>query len=424
MNRSFAGDSADRPGHFLDELRATFSDYPDRPAIRHQDRSWTYGDLDVKARRCASRLRRLGVVRGDRVAIVTSEKLPFLAAHLGALYAAAVSLPLNPRLPVDALLDLLRDSGARAVVAGREIHPIVHASRGELPGLRALMLDVEAWAAPPAELVETAIERHAACLILYNADSPGRPRGVVHTHASLASGLHALRAAWRLTPEDMLINVLPLFDVQGLSLGSHLCLSSGSCMHIEESFRPARTLEILEGGTVFMGIPAFYHAFLERHEFRDVAPRWSRMRLFLCGSGTIRPEALPELESILCRPIIHHHEMAEANVIASVPLDGTSPRGSVGVPLDGVELRVVLDDGTLAGPGVAGSIRIRGPNLFRDYWRQPEATRAAFDSGWFDTGDLGWRDDGGFLTLAGRKRERQDAREGGLPPTERDTTHS
>ena len=103
---------------------------------------------------------------------------------------------------------------------------------------------------------------------------------------------------------------------------------------------------------------------------------------------------------------------------------GPWPRGSVGVPLDGVELRIVPDDGTLAGPGVVGSIRIRGPNLFRDYWRQPEATRAAFDSGWFDTGDLGWRDDRGFLTLAGRKCERQDTREGSLPPTERDMPHS
>ena len=420
MNRSFAGDSADRPGHFLDELRATFSDHSGRPAIRHQDRSWTYGDLDGKARRCASRLRRLGVARGDRVAIVTAEKLPFLAVHLGALYAAAVSLPLNPRLPIDALLDVLRDSGARAVVAGREIHPIVHASRGELPGLRALLLDAEAWEAPPAEFAETAIDRHASCLIFYGSSATGRPRGVVHTHASLASGLRALRAAWRFTPDDVLINVLPLFDVQGLSLASHLCLSTGSCMHIEESFRPARTLEILEEGTVFPGIPAFYHAFLERHEFRDVAPGWSKLRLFLCGSGTIHPDVLPELESILGRPIIHHHATAEAHVITSVPPEGPWPRGSVGVPLDGLALRIVLDDGTLAGPGVVGSIRIRGPSLFRDYWRQPEATRAASDSGWFDTGDLGWLDEGGFLTLAGRKCERQDTREGGLPPTKRD----
>src|SRR5205814_8566229 len=101
----------------------------DRPALRHQGTSWTYGDLDIKARRCAARLRRLGVEPGDRVAIVTSEKRPFLAAHLGTLYASAVSLPLNPRFMPDELRYFLQDSGARAVVAGEDEWPIIDSDR-------------------------------------------------------------------------------------------------------------------------------------------------------------------------------------------------------------------------------------------------------------------------------------------------------
>jgi malonyl-CoA/methylmalonyl-CoA synthetase len=400
MTNSSPEDCARRPGHFLDELRATFADRADRPAIVYQGRAWTYGELDVKARRCAARLRQLGAARGDRVAIATSEKLPFLAAHLGTLHAAAVSLPLDPRLPGDALRSLLWDSGARVVVAGRDVYPVVNAMRADLPGLRALLLDAEAWDAPDAALSEPAIARDAACLILYTSGTTGRPRGVVHTHASLASGLRALRTAWRFTPDDVPVNALPLFRIQGLSFAAHLSLSTGSCMRLEDSFHPRRTLELVGHGSVFLGIPAFYYHFLELPEFRDVARGWSGVRLFTCGSSAIRPEVLPELESILGRPVIHQYGTTEAHVITSLPLDGPWPEGSVGVPLDGVEVRVVGDDGTPVRPGARGSVLIRGPNLFRDYWRRPDATRAAFASGWFDTGDLGSFDEGGFLNLA------------------------
>jgi malonyl-CoA/methylmalonyl-CoA synthetase len=402
MTSSSPGDRTERPGHFLDELRATFADRAGRPAIRYQDRSWTYGDLDVKARRCAARLRQLGVARGDRVAIATSEKLPFLAAHLGTLHAAAVSLPLNPWLAGDELRYCLRDSGARVVVAGRDVHPIVNALRADLPGLRSLLLDAEAWEAPEAEFSEPAIDRNAACLILYTSASTGRPRGVVHSHAGLASSLRALQAAWRFTPDDVLVNALALFHIQGLSIATHLSLLTGCCMHIEESFHPRRTLPIVGRGSVFMGIPTFYYTFLEQPEFREVARRWSNVRLFTCGSAAIRPEVLPVLESILGRPVISQYGMTEAHVITSLPLDGPWPEGSVGMPLDGIEVRVLRDDGTPARPGEVGSVQLRGPNLFRNYWRNPDATRAAFASGWFDTGDLGSRDAGGFLTLAGR----------------------
>ncbi len=189
-------------------------------------------------------------------------------------------------------------------------------------------------------------------------------------------------------------------------------------MHIEESFHPRRTLESVGWGTVFMGIPTFYYTFLEQPEFRRLARRWSNVRLFTCGSSAIRPDVLPELESILGRPVINQYGMTEAHVITSLPLDGPWPQGSVGVPLDGIEVRVLGDDGKPAAPGVVGSVQLRGPNLFRDYWRNPDATRAAFVSGWFDTGDLGSFDEGGFLTLAGRKIQRQGLREVALPPVE------
>jgi malonyl-CoA/methylmalonyl-CoA synthetase len=148
-----------------------------------------------------------------------------------------------------------------------------------------------------------------------------------------------------------------------------------------------------------------YYRLLDEPGFRDAARSWSGVRLFTCGSAPIRPEVLPELEGILGRPVINRYGMTEAHIITSLPLGGPWPQGSVGLPLAGIELRIAMEGGTDAQAGEVGSVLIRGPNLFREYWQNPEATRAAFASGWFDTGDLGSRDECGFLTLVGRKHD-------------------
>jgi malonyl-CoA/methylmalonyl-CoA synthetase len=241
--------------------------------------------------------------------------------------------------------------------------------------------------------------------MLYSSGTTGRPKGVIHTQANLAASLRALGACWRFTPDDVLVHVLPMFHIHGLSFATQLGLLTGCCLHIEDAFHPRRTLEAVGRGTVFMAIPTFYYAFLDRPEFRAMASRWKDVRLFTCGSAPIRPEVLPELESILGRPVINRYGMTEAHVITSLPLDGPWPQGSVGAPVDGIEVRVVGDDEAPAPAGSVGSVQLCGTNLFREYWRRPDASREAFASGWFDTGDLGTRDENGFLTLVGRKHD-------------------
>jgi malonyl-CoA/methylmalonyl-CoA synthetase len=392
-----------RTGHFLDELRATFADRSGEPALRFRDETYTFGQLERKAERCAAWLNGHGAGPGERVVLATAEKRPFLAAHLGSIFAGAVALPANPGLTRDELRHVLADSGARVAVVGREARPVVESLRDELPGLRAVVDDTDAWDAPDTRFVAQEVAAEDPCLILYSSGTTGRPKGVVHTHANLASSLRALQACWRFTPDDVLVNVLPLFHIHGLSFATHLSLLTGGHMVVEDAFHPRRTLDVIGRGTVFMAIPTFYFAFLDRPEFREAARGWSGVRLFTCGSAPIRPEVLPELESILGRPVINRYGMTEGHVITSLPLDGPWPQGSVGLPLPGIELEVARDDGTPAAAGEVGTVRLRGPNLFREYWRNPEATRAAFASGWFDTGDLGRLDAAGFLTLVGRK---------------------
>jgi malonyl-CoA/methylmalonyl-CoA synthetase len=392
-------------GHFLAELHATFAAQAGVPVITYKNATLTYGELEARAQRAAAELHRLGVEPGDRVAIATPEKLPFLVAHLGAMWAGAISLPLNPRFTGEELRYFLKDSGARVAVVGADERPLVESLQNDLPDLRAVLDDAAVWDAPASQFSEPEIRRESPCLMIYSSGTTGRPKGVVHTHANLAASIRSLQAAWRITPADTVVDVLPLFHVHGLSFGVHLSLLAGCRLLLDDSFQTRRTLELVARGTVFLSIPTFYYNFLNEPEFRQRAQTWGGVRLFTCGSAPIRPEVLPDLEAILCRPVINRYGMTEAHVISSLPLDGPWPQGSVGLPLAGIQMRLIKDDGQPSEPGELGSVQVRGPNLFREYWHRPEATREAFSSGWFDTGDLGCRNADGFLTLVGRKHD-------------------
>jgi malonyl-CoA/methylmalonyl-CoA synthetase len=190
-----------------------------------------------------------------------------------------------------------------------------------------------------------------------------------------------------------------------------------------DEFDAHKTMGRIGECSVFMAVPTIYYRFLEQPGFAAAARGWQATRLFTCGSAPIRADVLPALEAILGKPVINRYGMTEAFVITSLPLAGPWPQGSVGLPLDGIELRIVADPEPrglaprrpdlepggstprLTRTGEVGSVQIRGPNLFREYWRQPETTRAAFATGWFDTGDLGYLDERGFLTLVGRKHD-------------------
>jgi len=391
--------------HFLNDLRAAFANHAARPALVYRGRTWTYGELDEAARRCARWLQSVGVMARDRVALFTADKLPFLVGHLGAIYAGGVPLPLNPRFTREEMRFFLSDSGARVVIAGEEQRQMLAGLVTELPQPPIVVQDSEVLDPPTASWQEPSSAADEACLILYSSGTTGWPKGVVHTHANVGSSLAALAGCWRMTPEDRVVNVLPLFHIHGLAFATHLTWLTGGCLLVEDAFDPRQTLDVIGRGTVFMAVPPIYYKLLEEPAFRAAAQRWQNVRLFTCGSAPIRPEVLPELENVLGRPVINRYGMTEAYVIASLPLDGPWPNGSVGLPLDGVELRVVGDDGAAAATGEVGSVQICGPNLFRRYWNKPEATEAAFASGWFETGDLGSRDEAGMLTLVGRKHD-------------------
>ena len=362
---------------FRDQLEAAFVQFAARPALTYQDETWTFAELDARTRAAAAHLQRQGLRPGERVMLYTSDKRALLLAHLGAMRAGGVSLPLNFKFTPSEMRYYAADSGSVLAVGGDAELPVLQALvedqenslRGVLHADEFLALAPQPTAPLPASTADD------WALLLYSSGTTGQPKGVVHTHANLGAAVRSLADCWAFTPDDVLVNVLPFFHIHGLSFASHVNLLTGAHMLMGDQFHPVRTLDLIDRATVFMAIPPMYYQFLNRPEFREHAKQWSHVRLFTCGSAPIRPEVLPELESILKNPLINRYGMTESHVIASLPIDRPSVQGSVGLPLDGVEMTMVEDGSTTKEGHAVGEVHVKGPVIFTHYLNRPEATR-------------------------------------------------
>jgi len=400
---------------FVEILRHQFDQNADKPAIIYNGDILSFAQLENRAKSVGALLQDKGLEKGDRVILFTPDKLPFLINHLGIILSGGVSLPLNFSFTKDEMLYFLKDSGARFVFASGEQASLVDEIKDRYPKLKEII--------SPTESIVNGSSKHFNepnlgagdnCFMLYSSGTTGRPKGAVHTHRNLAASLLDLKACWRFVPEDILLNVLPLFHIHGLSFATHLSLISGASMILEDKFHPLKTMDKIRDATVFMAVPPIYYAFLRRHEFKRKAREWNKTRLFTCGSAPIRPEVLPELEEILNTQLINRYGMTESHVVTSLPLSGPFPQGSVGLPMNGIEMKLVGEDGKTLSTGsvrnddhkAVGEVKIRGKNLFSHYWNNPAETANAFDQeGFFSTGDLGYLDELGFLTLVGREKD-------------------
>jgi malonyl-CoA/methylmalonyl-CoA synthetase len=388
---------------FIELLEHQFRENSGRPAVIYHDQIFTFGELEERAKAIGAFLQEKGLKAGDIVILYTPEKLSFLLIHLGIILCGGVSLPLNPGFTAEEMIYFLNDSGACFIFASGQQASKIAKIKNKCQKLKAVFEPTIALNQKLLRGVKGGgfLEKSPPCFMLYSSGTTGRPKGVIHTHANTGASLLALQKCWKFSPGDVLLNVLPLFHIHGLSFAAHLSLISGSTMILEDRFHPLKTMEKIKDATVFMGVPTYYYAFLNRREFRERAKEWERTRLFTCGSAPIRSEVLDEIETIIGKPLINRYGMTESHVITSLPLDGPYKHGSVGMPLEGLEVKIGKQ-----GREEAGEVMVRGQNLFDHYWKKSEATRTAFDGdGFFKTGDLGYFDDDGYLFLKGRKSD-------------------
>jgi malonyl-CoA/methylmalonyl-CoA synthetase len=368
------------------------------------DRVWlaggsTYAGLLAETGRLAHALVALGLRKGDRLLLQVEKCEAVLALYLACLRAGVVFLPVNPGYTVGETAHFLTDAAPALVVTDPGRSADLAASGRRVVALAELM---EMAAREDAAFRDAAHEPDDLAAILYTSGTTGRAKGVMLTRRNLASNAAALADLWRFTATDVLLHALPVFHTHGLFVATNCALFSGASMIFQRAFQPAAVLAALPQATVMMGVPTFYTRLLADPGLtREVC---AGMRLFISGSAPLSPATHAEWLARTGHAILERYGMTETNMITSNPCEGARRPGTVGMPLPGVEVRIAGPRGVLP-QGEAGAIEVRGPNVFKGYWKLPEKTAEEFRDGWFVTGDLGAFDAEGYLSILGRARD-------------------
>ncbi len=381
---------------------------PEAPCLIWQGQPVRYDTVYAAAAHVATWLKAQGLAEGERVALALDSSSAFVYTYLGVGLAGGVVVLVNAQYRAAELSHLLSDSGTAFVLGHGPILDEIRSLQPSLPALRQVcdcapgVGPLAASAAPAAPLPLPRADSLA--LLAYTSGTTGRSKGAMLTHANLAANIAAVTQAWRWTAADRLLLTLPLFHIHGLGVGLHGTLATGGCADLRPRFDPADVLAALATGSIslFFGVPTMYARLLA--SARGTTPRTEGMRLFVSGSAPLSPDVFEEFQRVFGQTLLERYGMTETGMLTTNPLDGPRRPGMVGRPFPGQEI-LVGEPGVPLPPYQVGAVWTRGPNVFQGYWQQPEATAEAFRGGWFNTGDLGFLDETGVLTLVGRGKE-------------------
>ncbi len=371
---------------------------------------FSYGDVEAMSALYAGLLVELGVEPGDRVAVQVEKSPEAIFLYLATLRAGGAFLPLNTAYTAAEMQYFLTDSEPRVVVCRPEDEDKIVPLAGKAGAAHTLTLDADGSGsfaertADATRLQELVVrDMHDLAAILYTSGTTGRSKGAMLTVGNLWSNANTLCEAWGFTRNDVLLHALPIFHAHGLFVATNCVLVSGCRMRFLPKFDVAAVMETLPRSTVMMGVPTFYTRLLASPDFTP-EPFVGR-RLFISGSAPLLAETWGDFKERTGHEILERYGMTETVMSSSNLLEGEGGRipGSIGKPLPGVELRVVAEDGEELPAGETGMLEVRGPNVFKGYWRLPEKTNAEFrPDGFFITGDIARYDENGFFYLVGR----------------------
>ena len=369
-------------------------DPSDQEAIRFGSRSLTYQELAGVAGHLAGR-----IGSKPRVAVWATATLETCAAVVGALAAGVPVVPINPKAGERELAHIVADSAPALLLTapGVELPPQL----ADLP-LLEVDLSVRGGGLPAEPSPE------APAVIVYTSGTTGPPKGVVLPRRAISSNLDALASAWEWTGEDVLAHALPLFHVHGLILGILGPLRlGGTVRHLGRFSSEAMAAELAGPATMMFGVPTMYHRLADDAE-RDpeIAGGMSQARLLVSGSAALPGTDHQRITAATGQRVVERYGMTETLMNCAVRASGDRRPGTVGPPLDGVELRLIDDDGAtieVSDDETVGEILVRGPNLFLEYLNRPDATAEAVRDGWFHTGDVAVRAPDGYVRIVGRR---------------------
>ncbi len=346
-----------------------------------------YDRLDAAVGGWARVLAARGARPGDRILVQVEKSIENALLYLASLRAGLVYVPLNTAYTAAELDYFIDDAEPALVIAPGHVD----------------LAELAADAAPgDFDTVARAADDLAA--ILYTSGTTGRSKGAMLTHRNLSSNALVLKDYWRWRPGDVLIHALPIYHVHGLFVALHGALLNGSTMLWHQRFDPGAVIADLPRASVLMGVPTFYVRLLGSPGLTREAA--ANMRLFVSGSAPLLESTFAEFEARTGHRILERYGMTEAGMICSNPCEGARVPGTVGFPLPGIEARVCDEEGREVARGEPGVLEIRGPNLFRGYWRNPAKTADEMRAdGFFITGDIATMAQDGRVAIVGRARD-------------------
>ena len=385
----------------------------DKAVLRFADGTgWTRRQLFDRVGRYAAVLQSLGLQAGDRLCLQIEKSAETVALTLGAVQAGVIFNPLNTAYTTAEISYFIGDAEPKLLVCDPSKREALSkaAEKAGVTHVETLGADGRGTLSTLADLAKPmsgAVARSAddIAAILYTSGTTGRSKGAMLSHDNLASNALTLKDYWQFSESDVLLHALPIYHTHGLFVAINTVLVSGASMIFLPKFDPEQILSLMPGATCLMGVPTFYTRLLQNAGLTKEAT--AHMRLFVSGSAPLLAETHREWQARTGHAILERYGMTETNMNTSNPYHGERIAGTVGFPLPGVEVRVSdPETGALLSPDTIGMLEVKGPNVFKGYWRMPEKTASEFRSdGFFITGDLGKIDAKGYVHIVGRGKD-------------------
>lgn len=399
-------------------VRETAKRHADKPAVIFQDRPISYAELDAEVDRIAAGIASLGIKPGDRVGLLVQNTPNFVSSYVGIARAGGVTVPLNTMFTAEEVSFILADSEARAVIVSESFLPSVDGLRETLPMLEHVVvvgdrapigaITIDQLVGAGVTVPEVVADPGDLACLPYTSGTTGKPKGAMLTHQNLTANLDQMSRVPRLAvrADDVVLLVLPLFHIYALNVILGLTLREGATAVLQERFDASASLDAIARHrvTLVFGAPPMFVAWLNTPgaETKDL----SSVRVAVSGAAPL-PGAV--LEDFLRRFVITIWEgyglTETAPGLTSTAMGDAPKPNSIGLPLPEVELRLVDEQGEDCEEGDPGEIVVRGPNVFRGYWKQDAETATAMRDGWFHTGDVAYADADGYLFLVDRKKD-------------------
>lgn len=400
-------------------LEARVGESPDKAFLLSEsdDRRFTYREFDNAVNRAVAMLLGEGIRKGDVVSLMMPNSPEYIIAYFACWKIGALAGPINSLLKASEMAYVIGNSEAKALLAHPDFLPTIEPLRGQLPALNSVIaFDDEAQATrnvkpenlSTADLKKADLNKDDEAIIIYTSGTTGKPKGCLLTHGNVIANARQISEWLGFTERDRLLTIMPLFHMNAVSVTTMSALYAGGSTVISPKFSASRFWQIISDYqiTSFGSVATMLSMLLSTYpEGVPKGLKTDQLRFAMCGSAPVPAEVMKRFEETFNCPVVEGYGLSESTCRSTFnPPDERRRPGSCGLPI-GNEMRVVDDDDKEVLDGQLGEIVLRGENILKGYFKNPEATAMAFRNGWFHTGDVGYRDADGFYYIVDRKSD-------------------